>query len=120
EEALALAGAMVPRLEATADVWDLLGVRDVQARILALRGEAAQVVDVLDWLESSARETGDPLFVVLGLSSAALVRAGLGQDQAAAALLREIEAYPGVRANPHYSNRLGGMVRTALRIGDAN
>ena len=120
DEALALAASMVPRLDASADVWDLLGVRDVQARILALRGKSAEVAEVLDWLESSARASGDPLFVLLGLSSAALARAGLGQGETAAALLREIEADPGARANPHYAGRLGDMVRTALGIGEAD
>jgi len=120
EEALALAAAMIPRLEASADVWDLLGVRDAQARILALRGEGAQVAEMLEWLEASARETGDPLFVLLGLASAALVRAGLGQGAEAAALLREIEAYPGARANPHYPTRLAEMVRTALAVGEVD
>ena len=49
-----------------------------------------------------------------------MVRAGLGQDEMAAALLREIEAYPGVRANPHFPTRLGEIVRTALRIDEAD
>jgi tetratricopeptide (TPR) repeat protein len=120
EEALALAAAMIPRLEASADVWGLMGVRDVQARILALRGDGAQVAEMLEWLESSARETEDPLFVVLGLASAALVRAGLGQRETAAALLREIDAHHGARANPHYPSRLNDMVRTALGIGEAD
>ena len=120
DKALAMASEMGPRLEASADVWDLLGVRDVQARIFALRGEGAQVAESLDWLESSARATGDPLFVLLCLSTAAAVRAGLGQGETAAALLREIEAYPGVRANPHFPTRLGEMVRTALRIDESD
>ena len=120
EEALTLASEMVPRLEASADVWDLIGVRDVQARILALRGESAQVAEMLDWLESSARETGDPLFVLLSLSTAAAVHAALGQRETAAALLREVEAVPGARGNPHYPTRLVEMVRTALGIGESD
>ena len=73
---------------------------------------------MLDWLEASARETEDPQDVVLGLGSAALVRAGLGQDEAAAALLTELEAYPGARDNQNYPVLLPAMVRTALGIGD--
>ena len=99
DEALALAAEMAPRLEASGDVFDLIGVRAVQARIFALRGQGAQVVEWLDWLEAVRPGTGDPQDVVLGLGSAALVRAGLGQDEAAAALLAELESYPGARDN---------------------
>ena len=43
-----LAAAMAPRLEASGDVLDLVAVRAAQARILALRGEAAQATEWLD------------------------------------------------------------------------
>jgi hypothetical protein len=72
---------------------------------------------VLDWLESSARETEDPQIVVSGLGSAALVRARLEQDEAGA-LLSELEAYPGTRDNALYPVMLPAMVRTALGIGE--
>ena len=37
---------------------DLVVARAAQARILTLRGQAAQVVDTLDWLETTSREAG--------------------------------------------------------------
>jgi tetratricopeptide (TPR) repeat protein len=44
-------------------------------------------------------------------------RAGVGQDEEAAALLAELESYPGARDNHTYPVMLSAMVRTALRIG---
>ena len=102
DEALALAAEIAPRLEASGDVFDLNAVRAVQARILAMRGQGAEVVEWLDWLEASSRELGSPEDIVLGLASAAMGRAGVGQDEAAAALLAELESYPGSRDNQGY------------------
>ena len=97
-------------------MFDLNAVRAVQARILALRGQGAEVVEWLDWLEASSRELGTPEDIVLGLASAAMGRAGVGQDEAAAALLAELESYPGSRDNQSYPALLPAMVRTALGI----
>ena len=65
-----------------------LGVRAVQARILALRGEGAQVAEMLDWLESVA--PGRPgtrrlrlLGLRLGRPGARRARAGRGRRGAA-------------------------------------
>ncbi len=80
--------------------------------------ESAQVSSWLEWLESAARETEDPQFFVFGLGAVAQVRAALGQDEAAAALLAEIETYPGARGAPNYPVMLPAMVRTALGIGE--
>jgi tetratricopeptide (TPR) repeat protein len=118
DEALEIAAEMVPRLEANGDVFDLGGIRAMQARIHALRGQAAESAEMIDWLESTARETEDPQLVVSGLGSVALVRAGLGQDEGPAALLSELEAYPGARDNQYYPAILPAMVRTALGIGE--
>jgi tetratricopeptide (TPR) repeat protein len=53
----------------------------------------------------------------MGLGSAALVRAALGQSDQAAALLTEISTTPDLRDNPNYAAVLPGLVRTALAIG---
>jgi len=50
----------------------------------------------------------------MALGSAALVRAGLGQDETAVDLLNEIESYPAARDNQNYSCLLPAMVRIAL------
>ena len=69
----------------------------MKAQILAVRGQAAEVADTLDWLETTIRESGSSQHIVFGLGSVALARAALGQNDRAAALLAEIEANPGAR-----------------------
>jgi class 3 adenylate cyclase/tetratricopeptide (TPR) repeat protein len=118
EEVLTLAAEMAPRLEASGDALDLTEVRAVQVRIFAMRGQGAEVTEVLEWLEPAARGTEDPYSFILGLGSSALVRAGLGQEEAAAVLLAEVESYPGARDNANYPVLLPAMARAALRIGE--
>ena len=118
DKALEIAAGMTSRLEAKGDVLTLIVLRAVQARINALRGRAADVDETIEWIESSARETEDPQVVVTGLSSVALVQAGLGHDEAAGALLSEVWTYPSVRDNMNYPMMLPAMVRTALGIGE--
>jgi tetratricopeptide (TPR) repeat protein len=93
-------------------------MRAARARIAALQGKAAQVGEELDWLETSARSLGQSQGIVLGLGSSAIARSASGQRDAAAGLLAELEAYPGVRDSPFYPAFLPAMVRTALAIGD--
>ena len=94
EEALALAAAIVDNPEERA-VNDLIFPRATQARILTLRGQAAQVADSLDWLETSSRGTGSPMYTFTGLIAVAEARIQLGQPDAAAALLEETKQMPG-------------------------
>jgi len=116
DEALEVAADLAERLE-NEDVLALLNVRSAQARVLTLRGQAAQVAGSLDWLESTSRVAG-AIDSLIGLEASALARAGLGQDDRAAALLVETEATPGARENAYYAAFLPAMVRTALAIGD--
>jgi hypothetical protein len=53
-----------------------------------------------------------------GTRSSALVRPGLGQGEAAATLLTEIESYPGAHDTLNYRVLLPAMVRTALGLGE--
>jgi class 3 adenylate cyclase/tetratricopeptide (TPR) repeat protein len=117
DEALDVAADLAERLEASGDMLHLIVVRAAQARILTLRGQAAQAGPSLDWLESAARGTRNP-YLALCLASSAVARAELGQLDRAAALLAEIEAFPGAHYFSTYPAPLAGMVRTALAIGD--
>ncbi|HXJ66007.1 MAG TPA: hypothetical protein VNN79_19785, partial [Actinomycetota bacterium] len=111
------AAARLTEYQETAEVsLDLWGVRAAQARILTIRGRAAEAIDWLDGLESSAPGSTD--FVVIGLGASALVRAGTGDGPTAAALLNEIERSAGVRQNQYYSQFLLALVRTSLAIGE--
>jgi class 3 adenylate cyclase/tetratricopeptide (TPR) repeat protein len=114
DEVLEIAAEMAPRLGAL----DLIAVRCAQARISALRGQGDQVAETLDWLEPAARGTEDPQVVVAALGSAAVIRAGLGQDEEATALFAEVESYPGTRENMNYPVGLPATVRAALGIGE--
>ena len=117
DEALEIAADVIPRLEASGDVFDLIMVHGVRARVLALRGQGEQMVGVLDWLESAARGTEDPQLVVDGLGASAFVRADLGQGAAAAELVAELVSYPGAQDNQYYPALLPALTRTALSIG---
>jgi hypothetical protein len=118
DEALEVADDIVERLEASGEAWTLIEVHAAQAWILALRGQAGQTAESLDWLESTSRGSGNAQDAVFGLGSSALARAGLGQDDQATALLGDVQAIPRARENPYYAAFLPVMVRTALGIGD--
>ena len=70
------------------------------------------------WLESTASGAGAPEYAVIGLAAAALARAALQQNEAAATLLAEILATPGAREIQYYGIYMPMMVRTALEFGD--
>ncbi len=117
DEALELAAGLVEGL-GDGELWDLAWARAVETAILAMRGPGAQSVDVLDWLETTVRETGSAQHIVFGLGSAALARAALGQAETATELIAEIEARPGAREIQYYSVLLPGLVRTGLALDD--
>jgi class 3 adenylate cyclase/tetratricopeptide (TPR) repeat protein len=114
DKALEVAAGLAERLEEQ-DAMALVVVHAARARILALRGRAAQIAASLDWLETASREAGSAESIVFGLGSSALARAGIGQDEAAAGLLADVAASPGAREVPAL---LPAMVRTALSLAD--
>ena len=117
DEALDVAAAIADR-SANADVTAQVNAGAARARILSLRGQASQVRDSLSWLESTARGAGAPEYAVIGLAAAALARAALQQNEAAATLLAEILATPGAGEIQYYGIYMPMMVRTALELGD--
>ena len=117
DEAYDVATQLVEHLQSTGDVWDLLGVRNVLVRVLALRGQAERVARDLAWLESSAREQGSPEDLLIGLGSAALAHASLLEGDLASELLREVAATPSTRDTQYYPALLPAMVRTAINLG---
>lgn len=117
DEASDVASGLVESLEDSGDVWDLLGVQNVLVRVLALRGQALQVAGDLDWLESSARDQGSPEDILIGLGSAALARASLGERDRATRLLGEVAALSATRETQYYPALLPAIVRTAIGMG---
>ena len=118
DEALKVAAEVTPRLEASRDVSDLRLVIAVQARILVIRGRAAQALELLERLDATAREHMGPDDVVLGSASAALARVALGQNDDAAALLADVAQLRGGSELVNLPHLFPAMVRTALQIGD--
>ena len=116
DRSLEVSDDLANRLERSGGVYDLIGVRGSQARIMTMRGEARPVIDSLDWLESNARTSKDPTSVVIGLGASAMARAAVGQDELAAVLLAEVVEFPGARAMIYYESYLPGMVRAALAM----
>jgi class 3 adenylate cyclase/tetratricopeptide (TPR) repeat protein len=116
EQALVIVTETLPQLEATGDVFDLVWARGVQTRILQMQGRAEQVVDMLDWLEATARGIEDPQIVVCGLGSSALARAALGQADRVAPLIEELETFPGSRDTASHSALLPSLMRTTLGL----
>ena len=115
---LQLVDELGPRLEAEEDVLDLVVLVAAQARIAALRGGGAGVADKLDWLETTTRRVGQVDYTVGCLGPAAELHARLAHDEAAAALLGEIDTSPGSRDTLSYAAYLSAMVRSALSVGN--
>jgi tetratricopeptide (TPR) repeat protein len=115
DEALTLAGTLTGPLND--DQLTLSEVRAVEARIHALRGEATQAADYLDWLETTTRQVGSAEVLALGLGVAAITHTALGNPSHAATLLRELAAAPASRDNSYYAALLPALVRTAITLG---
>jgi len=116
DEALELAASIADRLEEGTDQLTLAITRAARTRIAAFRGQVGRETDSLDWLESTSRGAGAPEYAVIGLVSSSLARAVLGQHEASAALLAEVESIPGARAVQTYTTYLPTMVRAALTV----
>jgi hypothetical protein len=118
DRALELAAGVGGQAEAAADTADLIQVRWVTARVLALRGELSTAAPLADWLVEAAREMGSAEEIVACLSPAAMTCAGLGMADRARELLGEIARTPHVTETPAFPPRLPEMVRTSVRLGD--
>jgi tetratricopeptide (TPR) repeat protein len=118
EEAIALAGDLIPRLEAAEDVFALLQVGLAQVRVLTRRGELAEAAPLADWTVEKARELAEPQFLALAFPAAAALRLAVGEPAGALALLAELERSPNIRADTNYAANLPDAVRAALAAGD--
>ncbi len=109
---------MVPRLEASGDVWDLIGVRSAQARILALRGQASESAEMARVARVLGPGDRGPavhrLGSGIGRPGARRARAGRGRRGAA----HRGRGLPRCPRQPVLPQLLPAMVRTALAIGE--
>jgi hypothetical protein len=120
EEALAEVERLLPDLEQTEDVRDLLWVRTNQLLLLACRGEYAVAEPLLDWAEKKASATEEPCAGACGLLAVAAVRMGLGGEATSLDLLRACGETPQVAGGSDFIARLPQAVRTALAAGDSD
>jgi class 3 adenylate cyclase/tetratricopeptide (TPR) repeat protein len=116
DAAITLAGDLTQRFQS--DQATLVEVRSVEARIHTLRGQPALAAEFLEWLETTARDTAAAEILVVGLGSAAITHAALGDVTHAIRLLSELAATPDIRDNSMYAAYLPALVRTALRLGE--
>ena len=114
DEAITLVDELTQQIHG--DQTTLVEVRSVEARIHTLRGRPALAADHLDWLEATARDTGAAEILVMGLGSAAIAHADLGNTTRATALLIELTTAPDTRDNSMFAAYLPALVRTALRL----
>jgi hypothetical protein len=119
EQALAEAEPMVARLEAGGASVDLMEAGSVQLRLLAERGEQAQAAAAREQLvTATARDSGEPQLLALGLAATARLLLAQGRPEEAKGLLRELEQAKGTRGDPYYVSDLPELVRSALAAGD--
>jgi ATP/maltotriose-dependent transcriptional regulator MalT len=116
DEAFEVAAGLAAALEGT-EVLTFAITRAAQARISALRGQAADIAESLDGLEATVRAAEAPEYLVMGLASSAVARAVLRQDNEAAALLTELATATNARHNMYYAAYLPTLVRTAVAVG---
>ena len=118
DEALSTAAELIPELERSEAGSDLVIVRTQEAVLRVCRGEACLAAPFLAWLEQRGLETEIPWISAYALLSAAPVRFGLGQPDAALRLLDGWETQPRPGSGPNYVAYLPEAVRTALAAGD--
>ena len=118
EEALAEAKRLAETFEASPDVPGLTGVRSVQLRLHAQRGEDGWSVADAEQLALGARRSGIPDVIVLGYAGAALLLLAKHRPDKAKGLLAELEQVSQIRGEPFYIGYLSELVRCAFAVGD--
>jgi class 3 adenylate cyclase/tetratricopeptide (TPR) repeat protein len=86
---------------------------------VARDGSADSGVDI-DELVETARAYGDGDLLLNCLAAAAALQRARGNDKSALALLSELESTPSIKSPAHYAQRLPGLVRDAVALGDVD
>jgi class 3 adenylate cyclase/tetratricopeptide (TPR) repeat protein len=117
DEALDLVRELERRSTADRSVLSRAEGWSYEALVLVLQGRANLIEDRLEWIATTMRASGSAEYGVVGLGACAIAWAALGQPDAAAALLVEIAASPGMRRQMTYAIYLPPLVRAALSVG---
>jgi tetratricopeptide (TPR) repeat protein len=115
DEALRQAALLLPELEATEQVWNLLFLRSLQALLASSRGEQAEAASFLDWLAHKGRESEVGWARSFALLAASTVYLRAGDGESALGLLAECFSEP--RAPISIVEVIPEAVRTALAAG---
>jgi class 3 adenylate cyclase/tetratricopeptide (TPR) repeat protein len=115
DEALVEAEPLADRLEAAGHRF-ASDARSVQLRLIVERGEEAQAAGAGERLASSARESGEPQLIALGLAAAAELLFVQGKPEESKELLAELARSYEIRADPYYVSLLPELVRCALAL----
>jgi class 3 adenylate cyclase/tetratricopeptide (TPR) repeat protein len=120
QQTLQEATELSERGEAADDEDDLMEIRAVQAFALAFCGRTRDGAQFLDLIVPAARRTGRSDNITLGVGTAAILQAALGNTEAATLLLAEVESIPGFGGNSEFAFYLPAIVRAALALGQSD
>jgi len=118
QEALKELEGLVPILQASEDMYDLVYVRTNQLQILGCEGRYEEAEPLMVWAEEKAREAEEPCATACCLLAAADIRIALGGRAEGLDLLRACGENPEMFVSYDFMIRLAQAVRTSLAAGD--
>jgi len=116
DEALRQAAVLLPELQATESVWDMLYLRSLRALLFSRRGDPAEAASNVMWIVEKGRESEIGWARAYALVAASAVHLLCGESDAALGLLRECFEPP--RASISILEAVPEAVRTAVGGGD--
>ncbi|MEI6725425.1 MAG: hypothetical protein WCN81_04285, partial [Actinomycetes bacterium] len=115
DEALKQAADLLPKLEATEDIFGILDLRSMETLIYARRGDPAEASAFLGWVVEKGRESEIGWAKAQALLAASAVHVQFGDNDAALGLLAE--CFEASRATIALLEIVPEAVRTAIRGG---
>jgi class 3 adenylate cyclase/tetratricopeptide (TPR) repeat protein len=104
-------------LESSEETVELIQVRALHARVLALQGRSTKALPLAEWAIQAARESGDGSYIGFTTAVAAAVRMAAGQVESSLALVEEFSR-GGYAKEPFFGSVLPAVVRVAVDAGD--
>ena len=118
EATLDAAAELTMHAEDSGDEFDLVEIRTIQALALTYQGRSDAARGGLDAIVDGARQLGRSDLTTQGLGGAAVVYAALREQDAAVALLTEIEATEDLADATELATYLPPIVRAAIDLGE--
>ena len=114
DEALRQVALLLPELEATEQIWNLLFLRSLQAMLLTSRGDPAEAASFMPWVVRAGRENEVGWVRVFALLAGSAVHLQAGENEEALDLLTDCFTPP--RAAISVVEVIPEAVRTALLL----